>query len=437
MKLTDTFVKRKQGNEKPQKYADGGGLFLYISPKGTKSWRLAYRYLGKHKLLVIGPYPAISLKEARERRELAKKLLVDNIDPSTAKQEAKTAAAIAAKNTFETIAREWFEKYSGKWAETTRSGVLRRMERYIFPAIGKKNINLVSAPELLTAIRKIESKGSHNVAHKALNECGRVFRYAVATGRGERDVAHDLRGALTPMPTVQHYAAITDPKGIGKLLCALDSNYGMFHMRCALRLAPLVFVRSKELASAEWAHFDFEAAEWRIPAEIMKMRGMHIVPLSRQALEILHELYAVTGTGRYLFPGRPRKSRLMAVMGGEVPMHSKSLVLALRCLGFTQDEMTFHGFRSMASTTLNAKGYNRDWIEKQLAHSERNRARAAYNHTDYLPERRRMMQDWADYLSELKEKARKEATSSPIAPAALPVAAGSVKGEALRAAPRP
>ena len=407
MKLTDTFVKRKQGNGKVQKHSDGGGLFLYITPEGKKSWRLGYRFLGKQKLLVIGPYPAISLKEARERRETAKKLLVDNIDPSSAKQEAKAAAVLAAQNSFEAIAREWMEKYSLDWSESYKSHLSHRMEDMVFPAIGKRPIKSIAAPELLAAIRKIEGRGALCTAHLTLRECGRVFRYAIATGRAERDVAADLRGAIAPMRKPKHFAAITDPKGIGKLLLALDATTGMYQMQCALRLAPFVFVRAKELASAEWAHFDLDAAEWRIPAETMKMRQMHIVPLSRQALEILHELHAFTGQGRFLFQGRRDK---------DAPMRSISLVFALRRLGYSKDEMTFHGFRSMASTVLNAKGYNRDWIERQLAHSERNRVRAAYNHTDYLPERRKMMQEWANYLMELKKKARKEAAAPSIAP---------------------
>lgn len=408
MKLTDTFVKRKQGNGNAQKFADGGGLFLYISPKGTKSWRLAYRYLGKHKLLVIGPYPAISLKEARERREAAKKLLVDNIDPSAAKREAKAEAASAAKNTFEAVAREWLERYSGSWASTTQKHILRRLENFIFPAIGKKPINAVSAPELLAALRKIESKGFLSVAHLARSECGRVFRYAIATSRAERDVAHDLIGALPPMPTTVHMAALTNAKAIGKLLDTLDSNYGMFHIRCALRLAPFVFVRAKELTEAEWAHFDLGAAEWRIPAEVMKMRQPHIVPLPQQAVEILRELHPVTGNGRFLFPGRPKKGKggKIAAVGGEVPIRNKTLVQSLRNLGYSKDEMTFHGFRSIASTVLNEKGYNRDWIERQLAHTERNGVRASYNYAEYLDERRKMMQEYADYLDELREKAR-------------------------------
>lgn len=411
MKLTDTFVKRKQPNGKVQKHSDGGGLFLYITPTGSKSWRLAYRYLGKQKLLVIGPYPAISLKEARERREEAKKLLVDNIDPSTAKQEARRDAANAAKNSFEAVAREWVEKYSGDWSASYKSHILHRLEDMVFPAIGKRPIKSITAPELLTALRKIESRGAVCVAHLAMRECGRIFRYAIATGRAERDVAHDLRGAITPMRTVKHFAAVTEARGIGKLLLTLESSTGMYQMQCALKLAPLVFVRAKELAGAEWAHFDLEAAEWRIPAEVMKMRQTHIVPLSRQSLEILRELHAVTGQYRYLFPGRPKIEKDKGKPKGDTPIRSISLVYALRRLGYSKDEMTFHGFRSMASTVLNEKGYNRDWIERQLAHAERNGVRASYNHAEYLPERRRMMQDWADYLTELKEKARQEQTA--------------------------
>ena len=411
MKLTDIFVKRKQGNGKAQKYADGGGLFLYITPKGTKSWRMAYRYLGKHKLLVIGPYPTIGLKEARERREAAKKLLLDNIDPSTAKREAKYTAAEAVKNSFEAVAREWIDKYSADWSESYKSHILHRMEDMVFPAIGRRPIKSITAPELLAALRKIESRGALTVAHLALRECGRIFRYAIATGRAERDVAHDLRGAIAPMRTIKHFAAVTEAKAIGKLLCTLDATTGMYQMQCALRLAPFVFVRAKELAAAEWAHFDLDAAEWRIPAEVMKMRQPHIVPLSRQALEILRELHQWSGQDRFLFPGRPKKGEKNA------PIRSMSLVFALRRLGYSKDEMTFHGFRSMASTVLNEKGYNRDWIERQLAHSERNGVRASYNHAQYLPERRKMMQDWADYLSEVKEKARQEMPAPSTAPA--------------------
>ena len=407
MKLTDTFVKRRQGNGKTQKHSDGGGLFLYVSPAGNKSWRLAYRFMGKQKLLVIGPYPEISLKEARERRTEAKRLLLEHIDPSAAKQEAKAAAAMSARNSFEVVAREWFDKYSGGWTQGYKERVLHRLEHDIFPHVGNRPVKSISAPGFLAALRKVEERGAVTAAHLALRESGRVFRYAVATGRAERDICADLRGAITPAPAVKHYAAVTEPRGIGKLMLALESYTGTFLVARALRLAPFLFVRPGELAGAEWSEVDFERAEWRIPPEKMKMRQTHIVPLALQALDILREVYAVTGQGRFVFPGR---------FGGEQSVRAMTLVRALRYLGYAPEEMTCHGFRSMASTMLNEKGYNRDWIERQLAHAERSSVRAAYNYAQYLPERRKMMQEWADYLTELREKARQEA-DQPLATA--------------------
>lgn len=403
MKLTDTFAKRKQGNGKVQKHSDGGGLFLYITPQGGKSWRMGCRFMGKQKLLVIGPYPAVSLKEARERRDAAKKLLLDNIDPSTAKQEAKAVAAISAKNSFQAIALEWLEKHSVRWTAAYKNHILRRMEKYVFPTIGKRPVRSVTAPELLEALRRAEDKGAGFMAHMALNECGRIFRYAIATGRAERDVAADLRGALPPMDYSRHFAAVKEPKAIGRLLVALDGYKGTFTVRCALRLSPLVFVRPGELALAQWQEIDFETNEWRIPAERMKMRQLHIIPLARQAVEILREVQKLSGQGRYVFPARGNTEK-------DTPMNRISLVRALRAAGYSKDEMTQHGFRAMASTMLNELGYNRDWIERQLAHSERNSIRAAYNYAEYLPERRRMMAEWADYLDTLRDKARQEQT---------------------------
>lgn len=395
MKLTNTFVDRKQGNGKVQKHSDGGGLFLYITPEGKKSWRLAYRFMGKQKLLAIGPYPAIGLKEARERREAAKKLLVDNIDPSVAKQAAKAAAATAARDSFEPIAREWVERNAPRWSEAYRLNILDRMERDMFGPLGKRPIKTITAPELLSILRKIESRGAIETAHRALSDCGRVFRYAIATGRAERDVAADLRGALARAPET-HFATMTDPKDVGKILRDIDTYNGLVSVRYVLKLIPYFFVRSGELTKAEWAEFDMDKAEWRIPAERMKMRQIHIVPLARQPLAILRELHAFSGQGRYLFPG---KGRLAPTVDG------KSLVWALRKkMGYTKDMMSIHGFRAMASTYLNEQGYNRDWIERQLAHSERNSIRAAYNYAEYLPERRKMMQDYADYLTLLREQ---------------------------------
>ena len=394
MKLTNTFAERKQGNGKVQKHSDGGGLFLYITPTGKKSWRLAYRFLGKQKLLVIGPYPAISLKEARERREAAKKLLVDNIDPSVAKQTAKAAAANAATDSFEPIAREWVERNATRWSEAYKLNIIDRMERDVFGPLGKRPIKTITAPELLAVLRKIEGRGSIETAHRALSDCGRIFRYAIATGRAERDVAADLRGALTRAPET-HFATITDPTDIGKVLRDIDKYSGLVPVRYALKLVPYFFVRSSELTKAEWSEFDLDNAEWRIPAERMKMRRIHIVPIATQPLAILRELHTFSGHCPYLFPG---KGKLAPTVD------KKSLVWSLRKMGYTKDMMSIHGFRSIASTILNEQGYNRDWIERQLAHAERNSIRAAYNYAEYLPERRKMMQDYADYLTGLKEQ---------------------------------
>ena len=403
MKLTDIFVKRKQGNGKVQKHSDGGGLFLYITPEGNKSWRVAYRFLGKQKLLVIGPYPAISLKEARERREATKKLLVDNIDPSVAKRQARAEAVKAAMNTFEMVAREWHEKFSYKWRPTTSKILIDRLEKYAFPAFGHRAIASITSPELLELLRKIEAAGVIPQAHKVMQDCGRIFRYAIATGRTERDVAADLRGALPPTVTT-HYATITDPRTVGELLCCLWDYEGPKPIQCALRLAPFVFLRISELVGGQWAEVDFDKAEWRIPQERMKMRrAPHIVPLAPQSMEILRDLYAHSGDGPYMFPTlRKRKPEHIPFIS------SKNLLITLQNIAPSGHKMTFHGFRSMASTILNEQGYNRDWIERQLAHIEQNGVRASYNFAQYLPERRRMMNEWAKYLEGLREKARQE-----------------------------
>ena len=392
MKLTDTFIRHVTGNDKVQKHSDGGGLFLYVTPTGKKSWRLAYRFAGKQKLLSLGPYPSVSLREAREKREEAKKLLREHIDPSEARRQAKEAAAEAARNSFEDVTREWYAKHSTQWVPAYRKTLLRILEDNLFPYIGRRPINAITPRELLAVIRRVEERGALTIAHKVLRDAGRVFRYAVTTGRAEYDVAASLRGALPPVRT-QNHASITEPSAIGELLRHIYVYEDNFLISRALRLAPLVFVRINELIRAEWTEFNLEAAEWRIPAERMKMRQPHIVPLSRQALEIFRELHEKTGNGRFVFPAmRGRK---------EAPMYPRG---PWRVLDQMQScgKQTFHGFRSMASTLLNELGYNSDWIERQLAHSERNSVRAAYNYAQYLPERRRMLQEYADYLDELK-----------------------------------
>jgi integrase len=391
MALTDTKVRSVKPREKSYKIADGKGLFLVVKPNGSKYWRFRYHFGDKEKLLAIGIYPDVSLADARRKRDDARKLLADDTDPGIAKQLKKRAKKLAAENSFEAIAREWNIKFASKWTPEHGAKILLRLEKDIFPWLGHHPIIEIAAPELLAVLRRIENRGAIETAHRTLQNCSQIFRYAIATGRAERDVSADLRGAIPPVKK-RHLASITDPKAIGDLLRTLNDYNGHFVTKCALQLAPLVFVRPGELRKAEWSEFNFETAEWRIPPEKMKMRITHIVPLSTQALSILHEIKALTGNGKYVFPSLRTLSR---------PMSNNAVLGALRRLGYTKDEMTGHGFRSMASTLLNEQGWNRDAIERQLAHAERNNIRAAYNYAEYLPERRKMMQHWADYLDGL------------------------------------
>ncbi len=392
MALTDTAARGAKPGDKPFKLADEKGLFLLVHPNGSKYWRLKYRFAGKEKVLALGVYPEVRLAEARDRRDQARKTLANGIDPSTVKRLSKQAVTLAHENSFEAVAREWFAKYSPGWAASHGDKIIRRLERDVFPWIGNRPIAEITAPELLAVLRRIETRGAVETAHRAHQNCGQVFRYAVATGRAERDPSQDLRGALPPTKE-RHHPSITDPKAIGALLRAADGYQGAFVTKCALRLAPLVFVRPGELRKAEWSEIDLEKAEWRIPAEKMKMRAAHIVPLSTQTLAILCELQPLTGASRFVFPGARGKNR---------PMSENTINAALRRLGYSKDDMTGHGFRRMASTLLNEQGWNRDAIERQLAHGERDSIRAAYNYAEHLPERRKMMQHWADYLDKLK-----------------------------------
>lgn len=392
MPLSDTSVRNAKPESKPRKLSDGGGMFLLVTPSGGKWWRFKYRFKGKEKLLSLGVYPDVSLKEARERRDEARKLLANGIDPSEMRKAEKNSQA----DSFEEVAREWYDKFKPSWSDSHALRILRRLEQNIFPWLGSRPIKTISAPDLLAVIRRIEARGAVETAHRALQNCGQIFRYAVACGRAERDPSGDLRGALPPSEE-KHHASLTDPKAVAALLRDLDAYEGSFVTRCALRLAPLVFVRPGELRHAEWSEIDLDHAEWRIPAEKMKARTMHIVPLSKQAVEILRELHALTGQGKYLFP---------SVRTGARPMSENTVNAALRRLGYSKDEMTGHGFRSMASTILNEQGWNRDAIERQLAHAERNSVRAAYNYAEFLPERRKMMQSWSDYLDALRSGAK-------------------------------
>lgn len=391
MALTETAIRNAKPQAKPRKLSDGGGMYLLLTPKGGRWWRLDFRFGGRRKTLSLGTYPEIGLRDARERRAEARRLLARGFDPGTLRKAAKQAQTDAQGNGFEAVAREWFGKQAPRWVKGHADTVIGRLERDVFPQIGARPIGEVTASELLAVLRRIESRGALEVAHRALQVCGQVFRYAVATGRAQSDPTGALRGALPPAQE-KHHASITDPAKVGDLLRAIEGYDGYFATKCALKLAPILFARPGELRAAEWAEIDLDKAEWRISATRMKMRTQHIVPLSTQAVAILRELHRATGEGKYLFPSVRTAAR---------PMSNNTINAALRRLGYGKDEMTGHGFRSMASTILNEQGWNRDVIERQLAHAERDGVRAAYNYAEHLPERRKLMQHWADFLDGL------------------------------------
>ena len=389
MPLTNTAIRNAKPRVKRYRLFDSQGLYIEVAPSGGKWWRLKYRILGKEKRLSLGVYPEVSLKDAREKRDQARRSLSEGADPI----EARKLQSIADGTSFEAVAREWFIKFAPGWSESHANRILRRLENDVFPWLGSRSIEQIDPPELLKVVRRIESRGALETAHRAIRNCGQVFRYAVATGRAERDPTTDLNGALPPARS-RHYPTITDPEAISDLLRAIGGYQGSPITRAALRIAPLVFVRPGELRHAEWPDINLKSAEWRIPPEKMKHRRIHLVPLSRQAITILKELQPLTGHGQYLFPGRRSPRR---------PMSENTINAALRNLGYDKNQMTGHGFRSMASTLLNEQGcWHPDAIERQLAHVEGNSVRAAYNYAEHLEERRRMMQWWADYLDGLK-----------------------------------
>lgn len=393
MPLTDTQIRMAKPIEKTQRLFDGGGLYLEISPKGGKWWRLKYRFGGKEKRLSLGVYPDVSLKDARERRDEARKLLANEVDPSENRKAAKAAKVEQSSNSFETVAREWYAKHSPNWSSNHGNRIIRRLERDIFPWVGGKPIAEINAPQLLEVIRRIEQRGALETAHRALQNCGQVFRYAVATGRAERDPSGDLKGALPPVKGT-HFSAVTDPKKVAEILRAIDGYEGTLPVRCALRFAPLVFVRPGELRHAQWSDIDLDTAEWRYT--VTKTDTQHIVPLSHQAVSILEELKPLTERGRYVFPSA-RNPR------GDKPMSDNAILAAMRRMGISKDEMSGHGFRAMARTILDeVLGFRPDYIEHQLAHAVRDPNGRAYNRTAHLEERKKMMQEWSDYLDTLK-----------------------------------
>jgi integrase len=390
--LNDTQIKSIKPEAKPKKYFDGGGMFLYVPSSGSKLWRMAYRFNKKEKLLSLGEYPAVSLKAARERREDAKRLLSEGIDPGAHKRSIRDAKLAEEANSFEKLALEWYEGNTLDFTPKYRGHIIFRLNTYLLPAFGKIAISKLEPQDILAVVKPLEQKGLTETARRLVQITSKVMRYAVANGKAKHDITTDLRGALRPRRSA-HRAAITEPQKVGALLRAIHSYMGYYPLCCALRLAPLFFVRPGELRLAEWSEFDFDAKEWRIPAYRMKMRQQHIVPLADQTVKILRELREHTGECKYLFPSVRTDDRTISDV---------TMLAALRRMGYEKHEMSAHGFRSTASTLLNELGYNRDWIERQLAHSERNDVRAAYNYAEYLPERRRMMQEWADYLDKLR-----------------------------------
>ena len=394
MKLNDVAVRKAKPEAKPRKLTDGGGLYVMIHPNGGKYWQLAYRFAGKQKTLALGVYPDVSLADARERRDQARKLLANGNDPSAVKQAQKRQAKIAAANTFEAVAREWVENRANDWTEGHKALTLRTLEQDAFPSLGRRPIAEITPAELLATVRAIEKRGALEIASRVLQRCSSVFRYSIATSRCNGNPATELRGALKS-PKRTHYTTI-EKGGFPQLLRDIDGYQGSPLTTYALQLMALTFTRTSELIEAEWREIDLDKAEWLIPAERMKMRRPHVVPLSQQAVAVFREAAELSGDRQYVFPNR----------NDPTGPASKAIILrALGRMGYT-GKMTGHGFRSAASTMLNEHkskwGIHRDVIELQLAHVEKNASRAAYNFAEYLDERRAMMQQWADYLDKLK-----------------------------------
>jgi integrase len=401
--LTELLCKAKQhkdetGNirQPPYKLSDVKGMYLLVQPTGGKLWRYDYRFEGKRKTLALGSYPEISLSDARERHAEARKLLANGTDPGENKKAQKAAKADSAANSFEVVGREWFARHMANKSESHKSKVKRRLEKDVFPWIGNRPIAEIKAPELLAVARRTESRGSLDTAHRVLQNCGQIFRYAVATGRADRDPSQDLKGALSSAPQ-SNFASITEPAKVAELLRAIDGFKGTFPVKCALLLAPMLFVRPGELRKAKWVDFDLDNASWRY--FVTKTKIDHLVPLSRQAVAILKELHALTGHGQYVFPGGrdPRQC-----------MSDAAINAALRRMGYdTKTEITGHGFRAMARTILHEQlGVEPAVIEHQLAHKVPDALGTAYNRTKFLQQRTAMMQTWADYLDELKAGAK-------------------------------
>lgn len=404
--LTDTRLRALKPRATVYRVSDMGGLSIEVRPSGAKCWRFRYRFAGKANMLALGEYPAMSLQDARRERDRQRALLKAGQDPSAVRQDERLRASLASADSFEAVAREWMAQ-RGEWTAATHQRATWILETYAFPWIGRRPVSSMTALDVLALVRRPESLGKHDTATRLKQRIGQVMRYAVGTGRADRDPTADLRGVLKTVK-VRHHAGLTDRAAVGALMRAIWDYRGHAPTVLALRIAPLVFLRPGELRQGVWGEIDLDAAEWRIPADRMKMRTPHIVPLSRQAVELLRELEPHTGGSphNFLFPSIRTRRR---------PMSDNTIGAALRKLGFTSDMQTAHGFRTTASTLLNEAGFNRDWIERQLAHSERDGVRAAYNYAEWLPERRRMMQAWADLLDALRDGGKVLAFTPPAA----------------------
>ncbi|WP_321968611.1 tyrosine-type recombinase/integrase [Paraburkholderia tropica] len=391
MPLTDLEVRRAAPREKTYRVSDGRGMYLEVSPSGGKYWRLKYRFNDRERRLALGVYPDVTLAHARRKRDEARALLADGVDPGQAKKEKRLLARLNAATTFEAVALEWYEQQAPGWAASHSEKIMGRLKKDLLPWLGSRPIADIGPPELLEVLRRAEKRGAHDTAHRLHQNCGQIFRYAVATGRAMRDPSADLRGALRPNRHT-HFASITDPQKVGEMLRAFDSFSGTLVVRAALQLAPLLFVRPGELRQAEWAQIDLELREWRFT--VSKTKTEHLVPLATQAVEILKEVQALTGKWRCVFPGRDRRK----------PMSGAAINAALQRLGFdTKTEITGHGFRAMARTILHERlRFPAEIIEHQLAHRVPDALGSAYNRTRFIDDRVAMMQAWADYLDRLK-----------------------------------
>lgn len=395
--LTDAQARNAKSREKPYTLADGDGMYLEVMPTGKKIWRMAYRQAnGKNNRLTFGPYPEVSLLEARAKRTAARKLKADDIDPGQFKRDEKQAKVIAATHTFEAVARTWLKKTVATRASTTQEKITNWLQKDVFPFIGSMPVSTIKALDILATVQKMEARGAVDSAHRVKQICGQVLRFGVATGLVERDVTADLKGALSVIPKT-NYAAITEPKLAGELMRSIFSYIGHPYAIAALKLSPLLFVRPGELRAAEWTEINLDTAEWRIPGGKMKMKIDHLVPLSTQAVEILRSVQAMTGHGKYVFPSIRTYERCMS---------ENTINAALRSMGYAKETMTAHGFRAMARTIMDeVLGERIDLIEHQLAHAVKDPNGRAYNRTAHLPARREMMQRWSDYLDTLRKGA--------------------------------